>query len=150
MWYINFALETRIFYTMVGCVELWHFFFNTFIEYGVIEKSYMSKSQSVPINSCGHSYSFGYMCLSGKSWYLSNRTNNQSCTHYTSMYMVSEVAQLCLTLCDPVDCSLPASSLRGILQARILEWVAISFSRGSSRSRDIAEHKLFEAYVSNC
>ena len=45
----------------------------------------------------------------------------------------SEVAQLCLTLCDPVDCSPPGSSIHGILQARILEWVAISFSRGSSR-----------------
>ena len=40
----------------------------------------------------------------------------------------SEVAQSCPTLCDPVDCSLPASSLHGILQARILEWVAVSFS----------------------
>ena len=41
----------------------------------------------------------------------------------------SEVAQLCPTLWDPVDCSLPGSSVHGILQARILEWVAISFSR---------------------
>ena len=47
----------------------------------------------------------------------------------------SEVAQSCLTLCDPVDCSPPRSSVHGILQARILEWVAISFSRGSSRPR---------------
>ena len=47
-----------------------------------------------------------------------------------------EVAQLCPTLCDPVDCSPPGSSLHGILQARVLEWVAISFSRGSSRPRD--------------
>ena len=37
-----------------------------------------------------------------------------------------EVIQSCLTLCDPMDCSLPGSSLRGILQARVLEWVAIS------------------------
>ena len=44
----------------------------------------------------------------------------------------SEVAQSCLTLCNPVDCSPPGSSVHGILQARILEWVAISFSRGSS------------------
>ena len=36
--------------------------------------------------------------------------------------------QSCLTLCDPMDCSPPGSSVRGILQARILEWVAISFS----------------------
>ena len=40
---------------------------------------------------------------------------------------VCEVAQSCLTLCDPVDCSPPGSSIHGILQARILEWVAISF-----------------------
>ena len=40
--------------------------------------------------------------------------------------------QSCLTLCDPVDCSPLGSSVHGILQARILEWVAISFSRGSS------------------
>ena len=48
----------------------------------------------------------------------------------------SVVAQSCLTLSDPMDCSLPGSSVRGILQARILEWVAIAFSRGSSRPRD--------------
>ena len=48
----------------------------------------------------------------------------------------SEVAQSCWTLCDPMDCSLPGSSLHGILQARILEWVAISFSRESSWPRD--------------
>ena len=45
-------------------------------------------------------------------------------------------AQLCLTLCDPVDCSPPCSSVHGIPQARILEWIAISFSRVSSQSRD--------------
>ena len=47
-----------------------------------------------------------------------------------------EVAQSCPALCDPVDCNLPDSSIHGILQARILEWVAISFSRGSSQPRD--------------
>ena len=44
--------------------------------------------------------------------------------------------QLCPTLCDAIDYSPPGSSLHGISQARILEWVAISFSRRSSRSRD--------------
>ena len=48
----------------------------------------------------------------------------------------SEVTQLCLTLCDPMDCSLPGSSVHGIPQARILEWVAISFSRWPSQPRD--------------
>ena len=46
----------------------------------------------------------------------------------------SEVAQSCPTLCNPVDCSPPGSSVRGILQARILEWVAISFSGIEPRS----------------
>ena len=48
----------------------------------------------------------------------------------------SEVAQSCLILCDPMDCSLPGSSVHGIFKARVLEWVAISFSRGSSQPRD--------------
>ena len=46
------------------------------------------------------------------------------------------VTQSCPTLCDPMDCSSPGSFVCGILQARILEWVAISFSRGSSEPRD--------------
>ena len=45
-------------------------------------------------------------------------------------------AQSCLRLCNPLDCSLPGSSVHGILQARILEWVAISYSRGSFQSWD--------------
>ena len=46
--------------------------------------------------------------------------------------MLVLLAQSCPTLCDPTDCSLPGSSVHGILQARILEWVAIPFSRGYS------------------
>ena len=44
--------------------------------------------------------------------------------------------QLCPTLCDPMDSSAPGSSVYGILQTRILEWVAIPSSRGSSESKD--------------
>ena len=49
-----------------------------------------------------------------------------------SLIKITEVlvAQLCATLCDPLDCSPPGSSAHGILQARTLEWVAILFSRG--------------------
>ena len=47
-------------------------------------------------------------------------------------YVCVLVAQSCPTLCDPMDCSPPGSSVHEILQARILEWVAIPFSRGSS------------------
>ena len=54
----------------------------------------------------------------------------------------SEVAQSCPTLCDPMDCSLSGFSVHGIFQARILEWVTISFSRESSRPRDVRSLSL--------
>ena len=51
-------------------------------------------------------------------------------------FMCTLVAQLCPTLCNPMDSSSPGSSVRGIFQARILEWAAISFSRASSLEKD--------------
>ena len=48
----------------------------------------------------------------------------------------SEFAHSCLTLCDPMGCSLPGFSVHGIFQARVLEWVAISFSREPSQPRN--------------
>ena len=69
---------------------------------------------------------------------MRSRGKNES-TAYCHGYCVkekkeSEVPQ-CLTLCDPMDHGLPGSSVHGILQARVLEWVAISFSKGSSWPR---------------
>ena len=55
---------------------------------------------------------------------------------YTVLQNMCSVTQSYLTLCGPVDCSPPGSSVHGISQARILEWVAISCSRGSSQPRD--------------
>ena len=57
-------------------------------------------------------------------------------TRLAHQRILSEVAQSCPTLCNPMDCNLPGSSIHGIFQARVLEWVPISFSRGSSRPRD--------------
>ena len=48
----------------------------------------------------------------------------------------AKLPQSCLTLCEPVDCSPPGSSVQGILQSGRLEWVAMPSSRGSSRPRD--------------
>ena len=50
--------------------------------------------------------------------------------------MLAKSLQSCLTLCDPINCSLPGSTVHGILYARLLEWVATPSSRGSSRPRD--------------
>ena len=52
-----------------------------------------------------------------------------TCVHAKSL-------QSCLTVCDPMDCSLPGSSVHGILQARILKWIALPSFRGSSQPRD--------------
>ena len=55
---------------------------------------------------------------------------------YLSISVQCSVPQSCLTLCDPMDCSPSGSSVHRISQERILEWVALSYSRGSSWSRD--------------
>ena len=59
-----------------------------------------------------------------------------SCTEVNLAAAAAKSLQSCPTLCDPMDCSLPGFSVHGILQARILQWVAIPFSRGSSWPRD--------------
>ena len=67
-------------------------------------------------------------------------------THLGYMHACS-VSKLCPTLCDSMDRSPPGSSLYGILQARILEWVVISFSMGSSQPRDQISHSWI-CYIS--
>ena len=64
---------------------------------------------------------------------------------YCMCFVCAKLLQSCPTLGDPVDCSLPGSSVHRILQARILEWVAISFSRGSSKPRDQTHISMFPA-----
>ena len=66
------------------------------------------------------------------------RSNSETLTslRFLSSCVHAKSLQSCLTLCNPVDCSPSGCSVHGIFQARILEWVAISFSRGSSRPRD--------------
>ena len=72
-------------------------------------------------------------CLSLASLFFSPAFDNLFSTQHPDGG--SLVTKLCSTLADPMDCSLPGSSVHGILQARILEWIAISFSRGSSQPR---------------
>ena len=59
-----------------------------------------------------------------------------ACTTLLRAYWLgeSEVVQLCLTLCYPMDCGLPGSSIHGVFQTRVLEWVAFSFSNTGLRS----------------
>ena len=106
--------------------------------------------------------SYSHNCQSALSDFTFNNYPDASCPHnfiphliflrkcYMSKlkWFAKEevlVIQSCLTLCDPMDYSLPGSSVHGILQARILEWVAISFSKGSSWPRDQLESPALQA-----
>ena len=95
---------------------------------------------------------WGYCHLPSLPWSLKSHTNE-----HTSLrpgrkpvhgpkrlrVLVVLVAQSCPILCDLMDCSLPGSSVHGILQARILEWGAIPFSRGSSQPRDYKAGEMY-------
>ena len=69
------------------------------------------------------------------TWFIHQRRLERTLAHKTPTMSEYSVAQSCLTLCNPLDCS-PKDSVHGIFQARILQWVAISSSRGSSWPRD--------------
>ena len=60
----------------------------------------------------------------------------EQAAHLSFHFLRRSQSLSCVRLCDPMDCSLPGSSVHGILQARILEWVAFPFSRGPSPPRD--------------
>ena len=62
----------------------------------------------------------------------------------------SQVSQLCLTLSDPMDCSLPDSSIHGIFQARVLEWGAIAFSVTNKRSYQMVSNRSSKSTVDWC
>ena len=120
---------------------------------GLIPKICMSCSKSVSQLGLGSKvlvFCSGrvFSPLCSKSWKKKkNMKKNQQCEMYVfpsrdeemSVFMhvySMSVAQSYPTLCDPMDCSPPGSSVHGILQARVLKWVAIPFSRESSQPRD--------------
>ena len=70
-----------------------------------------------------------------ETWWIKH-ISTSLLNHLLTISEWSEVPQSCPTLCDPMDCSLSGSSIHGIFQARVLEWIAISFSRGSSWPRN--------------
>ena len=68
---------------------------------------------------------------------------------FRSELKLSEVTQLCLTLCDPMDCSLPGSSIYGIFQARVLERGAIAFSEYSCKSKQFYQARCLDTVAYN-
>ena len=77
----------------------------------------------------------GLACCNSWGWKESDTTEQLNWTCFL-LCLHASLLQACPTLCNPVDCSLPVFSVHGILQARILEWVAFAYSRGLSRPRD--------------
>jgi len=85
----------------------------------------VSKGQSFP----GKEMIWAKVKVYLEAWY-------KACSKVCLKWSMCYVLQLCLTLCDPMHHIPPCSTLHGILQARILEWVAVSSSRGSSQPKD--------------
>ena len=115
---------------------------------GVGKIPWRRKWQPTPVSLLGESH--GQRSLMGYSpWDHSQTWLKQLNTHalvleplYPTECRIeseSEVSQSCLTLCDPINCSLPGSSVHGIFQAIVLEWIAISFSNVECR---MEEYKL--------
>ena len=93
----------------------------------------------------GSGYPLQYSCLENSmdrgAWGLQPMGSqtipqDRATNTFTFFSVIWGVTQSCLTLCDPMDYSLPGSSIHGIFHAKILEWVAISFSKRSSQPRD--------------
>ena len=68
---------------------------------------------------------------------------------YKTELRVVLVTQLCLTLCSHMDCSLPGSSFHGILQVRILEWIAIPFSKQTNKQKNLSDPDNHECGVTH-
>ena len=116
-------------------ITFWQYLWN------LISSSYSLFEKLCKVKSSHFSF---LECLKFFFFFLNTKTRNISVLLFDNClspaYYMKKVKVLvthsCPALCDPMDCSLPGFSVRGIFQARILEWVAILFFRGSSQPRD--------------
>ena len=122
----------------------WIFFFLNSCDMHMTKNSFYTKGYLLLLLS---RFSHVWLCATPwtsahqapRPWDSPGKTTGVGCHFLLQCMKVkseSEVTQSCPTLCDPMDCSLPGSSIHSIHQARIQEWVAISFSSGSSWPRD--------------
>ena len=132
-----FAVLLCVCMCVLSCVRLfaapWTVAFQAPLTMAFSRQEYWSKSPFPPLGDLSHP---GIQPLSPE---LAGGffTTAPSRKPWFSLYAKwREVAQSCLTLCNPMDCSPPGSSIHGIFQARMLKWVAISFSGGSSQPRE--------------
>ena len=100
-------------------------------KYSALFPAVKQKSSNVGKNKWDHGVNRGYMGVC-----VQIRETLKSRERCVDLILHAKSFQSCQTIGDPMDCSPPGSSVHGILQARIIEWVAISFSRRSSQPRD--------------
>ena len=97
------------------------------------------KAKSYPLGCQRSPISIHFKFITTRLAFLKGSGHMLCSMHVCLIIMKVLVIQSCPALCDPMDCSLPGSFVHGILQARILEWVAIPFFRISSQPRDRAQ-----------
>ena len=119
---------------MSSLIELWYYkqavWFNTGLGVRKI-KSWVINGMSVSLWN-----SWGNLKLRGLWKVIRIRWDHKGRALVNRIESESDVAQSCPALCNSMDYSLPGSSVHGVFQAIVLEWIAISFSRGSSQPRD--------------
>ena len=122
----------------MNIMALWESMDKSFQE-GIVDRvSYINETQS-PQDKRNNIYAYLSVCW--PNWTVSSlRAMSISCCDIQHILycLLPCTLQSCPTLCDPIDSSPPGSAVHGILQARILEWVATPFSRGSSQPRSPA------------
>ena len=99
------------------------------------------KSPGVRTGKVSRNHQFSHTGM--KNWCLHHEEGTLKITHLWCAINKVVCLHACLTLCDPMNFSLPHSPVHGIFQARILEWVAISFSRGSFPTQGWNPHLLY-------
>ena len=127
-WIFKLKKNLKIYKIMIGFLTIKPCIYCAFVDIYIHKSLYENFSLQAEW-CCSHLWRFRNIFLQhDKSLYKMNW-----CCLITTY---NDCIKLFLTLCDPMGCSLLGSSNHGIFQARILEWVAISFSRGSSQSKD--------------
>ena len=110
-----------------SCLNIWEFMVHILLKLGLENLEHYFASMW---DECNHEVVWTYFGIAFLwDW-------NENWSFPVLWPLLSFLLQQCPTLCDSVDCSPPSSSVHGILQARILEWVAMLSSRGSSQPRD--------------
>ena len=135
MFWLYHKLVSCFLFLLLQIILLWAFLHISFG--GLMCRFLLDMHLGIEILDSGLLYMLFHRYWKASQSESTNLYSYQQCFYFLSFSVVhAKSFQLCLTLCNPVDCSPPGSSVHGILQARILEWGAMPDSRGFSRPRN--------------